>query len=173
MVLLVHRWDEIIFLSQYSMCRKLSHATVAKVVQCDMTTVKHWLKRCQQWKYSNDWIRSGPLYDEQIISLAKQQTLVTARDIANKLRKTGTTVNERTTIQRHLNETAAEHNRPLSKSLRLPKCIENIVQNGLKIAKLRIGNRWSFQTRHLFSKRIGMELARKREDRTHVVRTGR
>ena len=33
--------------------------------------------------------------DEQIVSLAEQQTLITARDIANKLTKTGATVNER------------------------------------------------------------------------------
>ena len=84
--------------------------------------MKYWLKRWKQSKDLSDSIRSGRprgtthKQDEQIVSLAEQQTFVTARDIANKLTKTGTTVNERT-IQRRLNEAGVKYNRPLSKPL--------------------------------------------------------
>ena len=33
----MHRWYQMIFLSQHSMCPKLSHVTVAKVIKCDVT----------------------------------------------------------------------------------------------------------------------------------------
>ena len=74
---------------------------VAKAVKCDVTTVKYWLKQWKQSKDLSDSIRSdrprGTTHkqDEQIVSLAEQQTFVTVRDIENKLTKTGTTVNER------------------------------------------------------------------------------
>ena len=132
MFLPVHRQYEIIFLSQHSMGSKPSHAAVAKAVKCDMTTVRYWLER---WKQTKDWsdsIRLGRTQattlkqDEQIISLVEQQTLVTARDIAHNLRKTGATVNEKM-IQRRLNEAAAKYNQPLSKPWRLLKYIERIV----------------------------------------------
>ena len=103
---------------------KLSHGAVAKAVKCDVKIVKYWLKLCKHSKELSDSIRSGgprgttPTRDEQIVSLVIQQTFVTARDIANKLRKTtGATVNERTTIQRRLNEVAAKYSQPLSKPL--------------------------------------------------------
>ena len=54
--------------------------------------------------------------DKQIASFVELQTFVTDRDIANKLTKTGTTVNERT-IQRRLNEAGVKYNRSLSKPL--------------------------------------------------------
>ena len=57
------------------------------------------------------------MQDEQIVSLAEQQTFVTAREIANELRQTGATVNERTMIQRRLSEAGVKYNRPLSKPL--------------------------------------------------------
>ena len=80
----------------------------------------------------NDSVRSGRArattheQDEQIGSLDQQQAFVTARDMVNKLRKTGATVNERTIIQRRLNEAEAKYNRSLSKPWRLPECIEKI-----------------------------------------------
>ena len=75
--------------------------------------------------------------DEQVVSLAEQQTFVTARDIANKLTNTGTTVNRRT-IQRHLNETGVKYNRPLSK----PLIIEVHRKNRLKSAQDNKATNW-------------------------------
>ena len=78
------------------------------------TTLEYSLERWKQWKDKSDSIWSDqarattPKQDEQITSLAEQQTFVTIRDIANKLAKTGTTVNERIKIQRPLNEVAAK-----------------------------------------------------------------
>ena len=80
---------------------KLSHGVVAKAVKCDVATVKYWFKRWKQSKDLSDSTRSGRpretthKQDEQIVSLSEQPTIVTDRDIANKLRKTGATVNER------------------------------------------------------------------------------
>ena len=113
---------------------KLSHATVAKAVKCDVRRVKYWLRRWKQSRDLSDSIRSGrvrattPKQDEQIVSLAEQQTFVTARNIANKLRKTGATVNEGATILQRLNEAGTKYyNQPLPNPLRLPKCTAKIV----------------------------------------------
>ena len=64
--------------------------------------------------------------DEQIVALAKQKTFVTVRDITNKLRKTGITVNERTTLQLRLSGASDKYNGSLAKPLSLPKCIEKM-----------------------------------------------
>ena len=112
---------------------KFSHATVAKAVKCDMTTVKCWLKRWEQSEDLSDPIQSSRVQattheqDEQTVSHAQQQAFVTAPNMVNKLRKTGATANERTIIQRRLNEAAAEYNQTLSKPLRLSRCIEKLV----------------------------------------------
>ena len=133
MILPVYQRYEIIFLSQHSMDPKLRYVAVAKAVECDVTAVKYWLKQWKQSKDLSDSIRFGrprattPTQDEQIVSLVEQQTFVTVRDIANKLRKAGATVNERTMIQWHLNEAGVTCNRALAKPLRLSKCIEKIV----------------------------------------------
>ena len=101
---------------------KLNHGAVAKAVQCDVTTVKYSIKRWKQSKDLSDSIRSGrpqgtiPKQNEQIVSFVEQQTFVTDRDISNKLRKAGATVNKRL-IQWRLNESGVEYNRSLSKSL--------------------------------------------------------
>ena len=93
---------------------KFSHATAAKAVKYDVTTVEYWLKQWKQSKDLSNSIRSGraratiPKQDEQSVSLTEQQTVDTARDIAYKLTKTGAIVNQRTTIQRRLNEAGAK-----------------------------------------------------------------
>jgi transposase len=122
MALPVYQRYEIIFLSQHLMGPKLSHAAVAKAVRCDISTVKYWLKRWKQSKDLSDLTRSGrprattTKQDQQIISLAEQQTFITSRDITNKLNRKGVMINERT-VQRRLNEAGARYNRPLSKPL--------------------------------------------------------
>ena len=47
--------------------------------------------------------------DEHIVSLVEQLTFVTARDIANKLTKTGATVNERTKQQPNTTDRYQSH----------------------------------------------------------------
>jgi transposase len=122
MALPVYQRYEIIFLSQHLMGPKLSHVAVAKAVRCDISTVKYWLKRWKQSKDLSDLTRSGrprattTKQDQQIISLAEQQTFITSRDITNKLNRKGVMINERT-VQRRLNEAGARYNRPLSKPL--------------------------------------------------------
>ena len=80
---------------------KAKSCGLAKTVKCDVITVKYWFKRWKQAKDLRDSIQSGRLrgtthkQDEQIVSLAEQQTFVTAQDIGNKLRKAGATVNEK------------------------------------------------------------------------------
>lgn len=122
MALPIHQRYEIIFLSQHSMGPKLSHTNVAKTVKCSLSTVKYWLKRWKQSKVLNDLPRSGrprattPKQDQQIVSLAEQQTFITSQDITNRMNRRGVIINERT-VQRRLNEAGARYNRPLSKPL--------------------------------------------------------
>ena len=119
-----------------------------------------------------DLVEHGELLPNRMNKLflsTKQQTFVTARDIANKLTKTGATVSNRT-IQQHLNDAAAKYNWPSSsKSLRLPKCLKKIVSNRLKMKQsyeLETGDLFR-QDNHSskYSKGIGMELARKKGGR--------
>ena len=134
------------------------------------TPVKYRLKRWKQSKDWSDWIRSGraqattPKQDEQIISLAEQQTFVSARNMANNLKKIGATVNERMAFERSSNQIQ-------STVIKVTVLTEVHRKNCLKWAqgktKLRIGNRWSFQKRQSFSKMIGMELEKKKEDRSN------
>ena len=105
---------------------KHSCAAVGEAVKCEATTVRYWLKRWKQLKDLSDSIRSGRAQgttlkqDEQIACLAEQKRFVTARDIANKLKKTEAIVNERTALERSRSQL-------LSKPLCSPKCIEKIV----------------------------------------------
>ncbi|CAF1518427.1 unnamed protein product [Adineta ricciae] len=54
--------------------------------------------------------------DQRIVSLADQQTLATAQDIANQLKRERVNVSERT-VRRRLNEAVAKYNKPISKPL--------------------------------------------------------
>ena len=89
MVIPVHLWYEIIFLTQHLIGPKRSHASVAKAVKCDVTTVKYWLKRWKQSKDLSDSIRSGRPWVEPIGSknfgpesrLGPQQTIFLDLDL--------------------------------------------------------------------------------------------
>ena len=112
MVLPVHRRYEIIFyLNIQWIYPKLSHADVAKAVKCDVTTMKYWLRLWKQANDLNDSIRSGRPWgtttkqNEQVVSLAEQQTFVTARDMANKVDE------DRSYSQRENDITAPERSR--------------------------------------------------------------
>jgi len=129
MTLSVYQRYEIVFLSHHSLSPKLSHTAVAKAVHCGVTTVKYWLKR---WKQSKDLSVSNRSYrprattqkqDQQIVSLAEQQTFVTSRDITNQINRKGATINERT-VRRRLNEAGAKYTVNLYGSQYSPKVIE-------------------------------------------------
>ena len=75
----------------------------------------------KQSKNFNDSDRTGrasartPKQDQQIVSLAEQQTFVTSQNITNQLNRTRVKINERT-VRRSLNEAAIKYNRLLLKS---------------------------------------------------------
>ena len=95
---------------------------MAKAVKWTTSTVQYWLNRWKQLKNLNHSNQTGRVratalkQDQQIISLAEQQTFVTSRDATNQLNRKRVKINERT-LQRRLNEAGTKHNRPLSKSL--------------------------------------------------------
>ena len=95
---------------------------MAKVVKCSTSTVQYWLGRWKQSKDLDDSARTGrarattPKQDQQILSLAEQQTFVTSRDITNQLNRKRVKINEQT-VQRRLNEGGGRDNRPLLKPL--------------------------------------------------------
>ena len=129
----VHKRYEIVFLSNHPMPPKLSHAAVAKAVHCAKSTVKYWLKRWTQTKDLKDSTRSGrklattSKQDQRIVSLAEEETFITARDIANNLNRKQVVITERT-VQRQLNEAGAKYNRPMSKPLLTERHRENRLQ---------------------------------------------
>ena len=135
MALPMHQRYEIVFLSQHPLGPKLGHKSVAKVVKCSTSTVQYWLSRWKQSKDLNDSAWTGrpcattPKQDQQILSLAEQQTFVTSRDITNQLNRKQVKINERT-VQRRLNEGGGRYNRPLLK----PLLTENHRINRLKWA---------------------------------------
>ena len=122
MVLSPHKRYEIIFLSNHPLGPQLSYTDMAKTVHCSTSTVKYWLNRWNESKDLDDSPRSGrprattQEQDQRIVSLADQQTFVTAQDIANQLKQEGVVVRERT-VQRCLNEAGAKYNKPISKPL--------------------------------------------------------
>jgi transposase len=129
----VHTRYEIVFLSNHPLGPKLSHAAVAKAVHCAKSTVKYWLRRWTQTKDLKDSTRLGrprattSKQDQRIVSLAEEETFITARDIANKLNRQQVVVSERT-VQRRLNEAGAKYNRPMSKPLLTERHRENRLQ---------------------------------------------
>ena len=100
MALPMHQRYEIVFLSQHPLGPKLGHKSVAKVVKCSTLTVQYWLSRWKQSKDRGDSARTGrprattPKQDQQILSLAEQQTFVTSRDITNQLNRKRVKINE-------------------------------------------------------------------------------
>jgi transposase len=122
MALPMHKRYEIVFLSNHPLGPQLNHTEVAKAVHCSTSTVKYWLNRWIESKDLSDLVRSGrprattQEQDQRIVSLAEQQTFVTAQDIANQLERERVVVSERT-VQRRLNEAGAKYNRPMSKPL--------------------------------------------------------
>ena len=122
MALPLHQRYEIVFLSNHPLGPQLNHTAVAKAVHCSSSTVKYWLKRWMQSKDLTDSTRSGrprattAKQDQRIVSLAEEQTFITARDITNKLKRKQVVVSERT-VQRRLNDAGAKYNRPMSKPL--------------------------------------------------------
>ena len=114
---------------------KLGHKSVAKVVKCGISTVQYWLSRWKQSKDLDDSARTDrprtttPKQDQQILSLAEQQTFVTSRDITNQLNRKRVKINERT-VRRRLNEGGGRYNQPLLK----PLLTENHRINRLKWA---------------------------------------
>lgn len=93
MAVSVHKRYEIVFLSNYLMGSKLSHAAVAKAVHCTKSTVKCWLKRwtqTEEWKDSTCSVRNHATtskQDQRIVSTVEEETFITARDIANNLNR--------------------------------------------------------------------------------------
>ena len=103
-----------------------------------------------------------PKQNGRIASLAEQRIFVTARDISKKLRKTGATVNERMSLE----QSSSQMQLTFIKALVLTKVRR---KNGLKIKQsyeLETGDLFR-QDNHSakYSKRIGMKLARRKEDR--------
>ena len=135
MALPMHQRYEIVFLSQHPLGPKLGYKSVAKVVKCSTSTVQYWLSRWKQSKGLDDSARTGrprattPKQDQQILSLAEQQTFVTSRDITNQLNRKRVKINVRT-VRRRLNEGEGRYNRPLLK----PLLTENHRINRLKWA---------------------------------------
>lgn len=109
MSLPVHRRYEIVFLSQHRLGPQLSNSAVAKVIKCNVSTVKYWVKRWKQSKDLSDFPRSGRTrattakQDQQMFSLVDSDTFITSEDVANRFRKKGVVISERT-VQRCLNE---------------------------------------------------------------------
>ena len=133
MVLPVHRRYEIIFLSLHSIGPKYSHAAVAKVVKCDITTVKYWLKRWKQSKDLSDSIRSGRSrgtthkQDEQIVSLVRTTEhslqLETSKTSWRRQELQSTRENDTTVLEQKQESNTIDFHQ----SHCLSKCIEKIV----------------------------------------------
>ena len=129
-VLPVYQRYEIVFLSSHSLGPQLSHAAVAKEIGCSKSTVKYWLQRWKQSKDLTDTSRSGrrrmtiPKQDQRILSLAEEQTFVTARDVAHRMKRKRVEISERT-VRRRLKEAGAKYNRPIAKSLLTERHREN------------------------------------------------
>ena len=93
MTLSLHKRNEIVFLSNHPLGPQLNHTDVAKVVHCSTSTVKYWLNRWNESKDLDDSPRSGrprattQEQDQRVVSLADQQTFVTAQGIANQLKR--------------------------------------------------------------------------------------
>jgi transposase len=143
MALPLHKRYEIIFLSDHPMGPKLSHAAVAKAVHCAKSTVKYWLKRWTQTKDLKDLTYTGrprattSKQDQRIVSLAEEETFITARDIANNLNRKQVVLSERT-VRRRLNEAGAKYNRTMSK----PLLTERHRENRLKWAQDHKNTNW-------------------------------
>ena len=140
-----------IFLSQHSMGPKLSYATVAKTVKCVVT---------QQWNISSnkqkiEVIQFDLLEHEQLLTNRMNKLFLSLNNSHSLQLETLQTSWRRQELQSkrelRLNEAAAKYNRPFIKAIGLTEVHrKNRFKWTQDKTKLRIGNRWSFQTRQSF-----------------------
>ena len=170
MVLPVHRRDEIIFLSQHSIGSKRSHAAVAKVVKCDVTTVKYWLKLVETVKrfkwFNSIWSTTGNYYQTEWTNCFSRRT--TDMRYSSRHGKQSWRRQELQSTRERYNSawTKQESNTiDLYQSHCLSKCIKKLSKMGSRKQSYELGTGDLFRRDNhssKFSKRIDMELDRKK-----------
>lgn len=147
MSLELHRRYEIVFLTKHKHSPEFSINRIAKIINCNRSTVVRWLNRWDETKDLSDKRRIGrprtttTKQQDQIIINSISEGIdegITSEQVEKQLTNENSNVNART-IRRRLNEAGFKYMKPLSK----PLLTEHHQRKRLSWARLLINFGWN------------------------------